>query len=70
MISLDMGLDHLGEDVWSHRLNPENIQEIRALINKGKLSARKIGSIYGVSHTTILSIKNRKIWKQVEGEKL
>ena len=39
--------------------------EIRAIRNSD-LSSRKIGNLLGVSKTTILNIRNRKIYTEVE----
>lgn len=51
-----------GEQNNSSKLKEVDIKEIR----KSALSSRKLGEIYGVSKTNILSIKNRKIWSHVK----
>ena len=44
------------------KLSEENIIEIRKLLDS-KVSLRKIGAMYGVSHVNILHIKHNKIWR-------
>ena len=46
------------------KLSKEQVIEIRKLIKQG-LTHRQIGSIFGVSHTTIGEIKRCKLWKHL-----
>jgi len=50
-----------GEDKPSAKLTEEAAKEIR----ESGLSHRKLGRLYGVSHTTIGTIKRRTKWKHV-----
>jgi hypothetical protein len=45
-----------------HRLDDDRVMEIKRLLREG-LSQRKIGSLYGVSHTTVGYINRGKTWK-------
>lgn len=50
-----------GEKHHQAKLTTPQITAIRS----SALSARKLAALYAVSHRTILSIKNRKIWRSV-----
>ena len=50
-----------GEMVPSHVLKEDDVLEVRKLISSG-VSARKIGRMFGVSHTAIRKIKSGETW--------
>lgn len=50
-----------GEENPSSKLKYSQVLEIRS----SDLASRKLGKIYGVSKTTILSIKSNKIWSKI-----
>lgn len=52
-----------GEDAPGHKLNERDVRVIRNC--RGSMSSREIGRVYGVSHTTILSIFSRKNWGHI-----
>lgn len=55
----------VGENVWQSKLKEKEIRQIRILYNTGKYSTRELGKKFGVSHTPIIKIINKKTWKHV-----
>jgi len=47
------------------KLNSEKVKTIRSLLRKTNLTAKRIGSIFNVSHETIYDIKYHRYWKHV-----
>lgn len=45
------------------KLTDDDIRQIRSL--KGHISGRRIGNLYGVSHTNIQDIQSRKTWAHI-----
>ena len=52
-----------GEKSKNSKLNKKEVLEIREY--QGKLSSRKVGILYNIDKSTILSIWNRKTWKHI-----
>lgn len=52
-----------GVDTVSNKLTEQQVLEIRKIGRS--MSQRKIGEIYSVSHKTVCSILNRKLWKHI-----
>lgn len=50
-----------GENNYSAKLSPAQVQEIRSL--RGKYSQRALGKMYGVEHCTIGSIHRGESWR-------
>jgi len=55
----------IGERNGNSKLTIPQVLSIRRLLASGK-SALSIGKLYGVTHSTILDIRNRAIWKSVK----
>lgn len=64
----NLGLTKSGEDHFLSKLNLRQVEEIRGL--KGKMSSRKVGNEYKVTHSNILAIWKGKSWKNVGDVKL
>lgn len=58
------GGDRSGENNGRSKLTPD----IVLLIRKSDETSRRLGKIFGVSKTTILAIKNGKLWKCLSSE--
>ena len=56
-----------GSENASAILSEEDVKEIRQLLKSSNLSFREIGSMYGVSKSTISNIKRNKAWRSVTG---
>lgn len=59
-----MGKSPKGEKSPHHILKAKDIPTIRKMLNQGK-TCRYIGDLFGVSISTIYSIKSRKNWNHV-----
>lgn len=55
-----------GQRVGGHKLTEQQVLEIKALLNEGHMSQRKIGRLYGVSGRTISYINAGKKWKHIK----
>jgi len=64
MIKANRQIHHYGEFHSQHKLTEKSIKEIRE--NKDNLSQRKLGLVYGVSHSVIGGIQRRIYWKYLE----
>ena len=53
----------IGENAKAAKLTEKDVLTIRSL--RGEISARKLGVIYGVSHTTILGATNGHHWSHI-----
>jgi hypothetical protein len=51
-----------GEAHYCAKLNPQKVRAIR----ESKLSAPKIGPLYGVSEHVVRDLRNRRTWKHVK----
>jgi hypothetical protein len=60
------GRGQKGENHGLSKLNEIQVLEIRAKYKNGGTTQRQLGREYGVNHTLIGNIINRKLWKQVE----
>lgn len=47
-------------------LDEKSVREIRRLCAEGKLIAREIGAMFGVSRATVSAIKHGRLWKKYE----
>jgi hypothetical protein len=54
-----------GEAVSISKLTEQDVIEIRGIYAVGTISQRSLASIYGVDHSTIWAIVNRKTWAHV-----
>lgn len=55
-----------GEANNKAKLTEKDVREIRAL--PGEMSHREIGKLYGVRHSTISDVRNRRTWKYIGEE--
>jgi hypothetical protein len=53
-----------GVDVSNHKLTEQNVIDIRARCESGA-SVRKLGREYGLSHVTVMRIRDRQSWAHV-----
>lgn len=53
-----------GERCGRTKLTWEKVGEIRKLYEVGDITVRKLAELYGVVHTTIVSVLNGKNWKE------
>lgn len=54
-----------GIDLWSSKLKPKDIFEIRSKYIPYKYSTRKLAKEYNVNHKTIVAIVNNRTWKSL-----
>jgi hypothetical protein len=53
-----------GHEINTSKLVEKDVRKIRQLLDEG-MHAPTLGKIFGVSHQTIYSIRDRKIWKHL-----
>ena len=54
-----------GVNHYSAKLTEKKVKIIRGLSKDKKISSRKLGEMYNVSHSSILKIINHKTWKKI-----
>jgi hypothetical protein len=54
-----------GERRKNHKLNYLDVLQIRALVGGG-ISRRKVAKQFGVSHSTVVTVVNRRAWRHVK----
>jgi hypothetical protein len=60
------GTRQRGEQIWSAKLTPDNVQTIRRMGAEGRLSMHQIGEQFDVSHSTISEILSGKRWEWLD----
>lgn len=63
--SYQLGLQVYTFHVTNPKLTPENVLEIRELLDKGVLSIQNIADLFNVSSRTIYHIRSREIWNHI-----
>lgn len=64
-LGLKKNINHKGERNPAHKLNKNQVQEIKNFLNlQPKISQQKIAKLYKVSQTTISFIKLNKSWNE------
>lgn len=61
----DNARDTAGVKNGRAKLNEDDVKKIIALLHENKLSYSKIGEMFGVTATSICSIKKKKTWKHL-----
>lgn len=65
MMAKGRGKFSYGENHGRHKLNNNQVLQIRELYKQGNTSLRKLSAIFGVSNQTIWSIVTNETWKNI-----